>query len=269
MFKHLEVADGLSSNTVYSIYQDRDGFMWFGTRNGLNRYDGYTFRVFRHLNNDPYSLPDNVVANICESPEGMFWVKTERGYALFEKDKGVFVNDLSGFMKQLGSNAKNPMSVYVDKKGYTWLYAAGEGCYRYKQGEKPKVFVLRENGLPVSGITAVGECRDGILLLYDTGLLVCIGRDELDLKWKRDNFRRGNTFSFRFLRMLMTVCGYTACWGCGYMMCQPDAGVMIWPLPGNIRQTLYMRWRRIRPDAFGWQRNIKALTCSTKRQVRS
>ena len=64
MFKHLEVADGLSSNTVYSIYQDRDGFMWFGTRNGLNRYDGYTFRVFRHLNNDPYSLPDNVVANI-------------------------------------------------------------------------------------------------------------------------------------------------------------------------------------------------------------
>ena len=187
MFKHLEVADGLSSNTVYSIYQDRDGFMWFGTRNGLNRYDGYTFRVFRHLNNDPYSLPDNVVANICESPEGKLWIKTEREYALFDKDKGIFINDLSGFMKQLGSNAKNPLYVYVDKKGYTWLYVAGEGCYRYKQGEEPKVFVLRENGLPVSGISVVGECRDGILLLYDNGLLVCIGRDELDLKWKRDD----------------------------------------------------------------------------------
>ena len=187
MFKHLEVADGLSSNTVYSIYQDRDGFMWFGTRNGLNRYDGYTFRVFRHLNNDPYSLPDNVVANICESPEGKLWIKTEREYALFDKDKGIFINDLSGFMKQLGSNAKNPLYVYVDKKGYTWLYVAGEGCYRYKQGEEPKVFVLRENGLPVSGISVVGECRDGILLLYDNGLLVCIGRDELDLKWKKDD----------------------------------------------------------------------------------
>ena len=166
MFKHLEVADGLSSkvadglssNTVYSIYQDRDGFMWFGTRNGLNRYDGYTFRVFRHLNNDPYSLPDNVVVNICESPEGKLWIKTEREYALFDKDKGIFINDLSGFMKQLGSNAKNPLYVYVDKKGYTWLYVAGEGCYRYKQGEEPKVFVLRENGLPVSGISVVGEC---------------------------------------------------------------------------------------------------------------
>lgn len=186
MFKHLEVADGLSSNTVYSIYQDRDGFMWFGTRNGLNRYDGYTFRVFRHLNNDPHSLPDNVVVNISETPDGKLWVKTEREYALFDKSRGVFINDLGGFMNRLGSKAKSPSYVYVDKKGYTWLYVAGEGCYRYKEGEECKVFVLKENGLPVSGISAVGECRDGILLLYDMGLLVCIDRDGLRQKWVRE-----------------------------------------------------------------------------------
>ncbi len=43
LFKHLEVSDGLSNNSVNTIYKDRDGFMWFGTTTGLNRYDGYTF----------------------------------------------------------------------------------------------------------------------------------------------------------------------------------------------------------------------------------
>ena len=78
MFRHLEVADGLSNNTVYAIYKDTDGFLWFGTRSGLNRFDGYTFKVYRHLDNDPYSLPDNCVIGIQETPEGMLWIKMER-----------------------------------------------------------------------------------------------------------------------------------------------------------------------------------------------
>ena len=45
LFKHLEVSDGLSNNSVNTIYKDRDGFMWFGTTTGLNRYDGYTFKI--------------------------------------------------------------------------------------------------------------------------------------------------------------------------------------------------------------------------------
>ena len=187
MFRHLEVADGLSNNTVYAILQDKDGFMWFGTRGGLNRYDGYTFKVYRHLNNDPDALPDNCVKDLQETPEGWMWVKTERAYSLFDKSRGVFVNDLTGLMERLGSQADQPIYVYVDKAGYSWLFVAGEGVYRYREGEEAQVFVLHENGLPVSGISAVNECRDGILLLYDDGVLVCIGRDDLHLKWvKRD-----------------------------------------------------------------------------------
>ena len=49
MFKHIEVADGLSNNSVYAILKDKDGFMWFGTNSGLNRFDGYTFKVYRHI----------------------------------------------------------------------------------------------------------------------------------------------------------------------------------------------------------------------------
>ena len=61
LFKHLEVSDGLSNNSVNTIYKDRDGFMWFGTTTGLNRYDGYTFKIYQHAENEPGSLPDNTL----------------------------------------------------------------------------------------------------------------------------------------------------------------------------------------------------------------
>ena len=58
MFKHLEVKDGLSNNQVNAIYKDSDGYMWFATASGLNRYDGYDIRVYRSEPGDSTSLPD-------------------------------------------------------------------------------------------------------------------------------------------------------------------------------------------------------------------
>ena len=186
MFRHLEVADGLSNNTVYAIHKDAEGFLWFGTRSGLNRFDGYTFKVYRHLNSDDHSLPDNCVTDIQETPDGRLWIKTERSYALFDKSEGRFVTGFAGFMQALGSQAEMPSYVYVDKAGYTWLYVAGEGVYRYRQGEASSVFLFQENRLPVSGVCTLGECADGILLLYDNGLLVCVDASDLRLKWTRN-----------------------------------------------------------------------------------
>ena len=82
LFKHLEVSDGLSNNSVNTIYKDRDGFMWFGTTTGLNRYDGYTFKIYQHAENEPGSLPDNYITDIVEMPDGRFWINTARGYYL-------------------------------------------------------------------------------------------------------------------------------------------------------------------------------------------
>lgn len=58
-FRHLSVKDGLSNNKVFCSLQDRQGFMWFGTASGLNRYDGYAFKVFEHIEGDTTSLSDN------------------------------------------------------------------------------------------------------------------------------------------------------------------------------------------------------------------
>ena len=198
-FKHLEVADGLSNNSVNTICKDRDGFMWFGTATGLNRYDGYTFKVYQHANDDPGSLPDNYITDIVEMPDGRFWINTARGYVLFDKERDCFVTDVTGFMKNLGSEGV-PERFFVDREGNTWLSVVAEGCYRYKEGGKRLYFSYAEHSLPAYGVTQMAECSDGLLLIYNTGLLVCLDRASLAIKWKTDeitkNMPAGKTIEF-------------------------------------------------------------------------
>ena len=192
MFKHLEVSDGLSSNSVRCIYKDNEGLMWFGTLAGLNCYDGYTFKVFTHQKNEPNSLPDNYIESIVELPNGLFWIETAKGYVLFDKAKEVFHRDISSFMTSLGSRGV-PSDVLVDSKGNSWIYVTGEGCYRYNKNSDPIYFSFQKHNLPLSGISDMAECKDGILLAYDTGLLVCIDRDSLSMKWIKEDVKNDHS----------------------------------------------------------------------------
>ncbi len=198
-FKHLEVSDGLSNNSVNTICKDRDGFMWFGTATGLNRYDGYTFKIYQHAENDPESLPDNYITDIVEMPDGRFWINTARGYVLFDKEQDCFITDVTGFMKNLESGGV-PEQVFVDREGNTCLSVAGEGCYRYKEGGKATFFSYVEHSLPEYGVTQIAECSDGLLLIYNTGLLVCLDHATLAIKWKFDEIKKyipaGKTIEF-------------------------------------------------------------------------
>ena len=89
-FEHLSVNDGLSQLSVVSIYQDTEGFLWFGTRNGLNKYDGYNFHIFRE------SDPDNHISNshiecMAEDEKGRLWVGTKRGLNRYDRATGTFI----------------------------------------------------------------------------------------------------------------------------------------------------------------------------------
>ncbi|MDQ3535665.1 MAG: hybrid sensor histidine kinase/response regulator, partial [Bacteroidota bacterium] len=82
-FTHYQVENGLSNNSVHSILQDSYGFMWFGTKDGLNRFDGYTFKVFRGNPNDSTGLGSNIIQSLYEN-NGQLWVGTDKG--LYEYD---------------------------------------------------------------------------------------------------------------------------------------------------------------------------------------
>ncbi len=78
-FERLAVEDGLPHATVLSVLQDRQGFMWFATANGLARYDGDTFTTFRHNIDDPNSLSNNNTFSLIESSDGLIWIGTDPG----------------------------------------------------------------------------------------------------------------------------------------------------------------------------------------------
>src|SRR5215831_20928478 len=83
-FSHLDISDGLSHNQVNCILKDNKGFMWFGTMSGLDRFDGYNFKVFRHRQNDSASLTDDYISGMMEGPEGKLWVENSNGKNIYD-----------------------------------------------------------------------------------------------------------------------------------------------------------------------------------------
>lgn len=88
--KFLDISDGLSNNSVTTIYQDNDGYMWFGTYDGLNRYDGYNFKVYRNRINDKKSLLFNTIYNIEGDSKKNIWVGGSNGICIYKKANATF-----------------------------------------------------------------------------------------------------------------------------------------------------------------------------------
>lgn len=116
VFEHLTEKDGLSSENVTDMLRDRDGFLWFSTSFGINRYDGQRFEVFHHNRMDSTTLLNNFVTAICEDPKGNIWGATEDGIFCYEKAKGTFRNYRS-WDKSIYPRIN---AIYCDRKGIIW-----------------------------------------------------------------------------------------------------------------------------------------------------
>ncbi|MCK7529486.1 MAG: hypothetical protein MZV64_74000 [Ignavibacteriales bacterium] len=80
IFRQLTDADGLSQSTIFAMIQDKDGYLWLGTIDGLNRYDGYEFRVYANDPSDAASISDNFISALYEDSDGFIWIGTVNGY---------------------------------------------------------------------------------------------------------------------------------------------------------------------------------------------
>ncbi|MEX0905697.1 MAG: two-component regulator propeller domain-containing protein [Balneolaceae bacterium] len=91
-FNYISLEDGLSQSTVQTIHQDSEGYMWFGTQDGLNKYDGYNITVFKSESNDPNSLSNDDVRVVYEDRRENLWIGTQsRGLNLYDREKNHFV----------------------------------------------------------------------------------------------------------------------------------------------------------------------------------
>jgi signal transduction histidine kinase/ligand-binding sensor domain-containing protein/DNA-binding NarL/FixJ family response regulator len=90
-FENLDVVDGLSSSTCSEIFQDKEGYLWFGTIDGLNKYNGYEFEIFRSIKNDTTSISNNRINKIEEDSAGNLWIGTNNGLNLLNKRTNKFL----------------------------------------------------------------------------------------------------------------------------------------------------------------------------------
>jgi signal transduction histidine kinase/ligand-binding sensor domain-containing protein len=131
IFNHITTTNGLSSNIVNKIYQDSDGFIWFCTLNGLNRYDSYNVVVYNHNFNDKNTIGSNNITDIIEISGNIFWVATG--------DSGIFEFDkFTGYFKPLHINKTinlNIRELYKDTDNTIWIATAGGGLYNYNLGD--------------------------------------------------------------------------------------------------------------------------------------
>ncbi len=89
-FQHITINDGLSQNSANCLLRDKKGFMWFGTQDGLNRFDGYEFTVYRNDPMDSTSISDNYILSMIEDYTGAIWVGTQNGLNRFSVEKEIF-----------------------------------------------------------------------------------------------------------------------------------------------------------------------------------
>ena len=121
-FDHISIEQGLSQSSVHVIFQDSRGFLWFGTQDGLNRYDGYTFKTYKPDPDSLYSLSDRWINSIVEDQEGYLWIATRLG-GLNRYDPRTeqfihFRHDEAN-PSSIGSDRVNVL--YLDKKGNLWI----------------------------------------------------------------------------------------------------------------------------------------------------
>ncbi len=130
-FEHLDINSGLSQNNVLCILQDSRGFMWFGTRDGLNKYDGYNFTVYKNDPNNDKSISNNFISGLVEDSKGIIWIST-RGGGLNKYDRET--NQFTHFKADKNSTGKLSSNlltkVITDQKDNLWL-GTEEGDLNY------------------------------------------------------------------------------------------------------------------------------------------
>jgi signal transduction histidine kinase/ligand-binding sensor domain-containing protein len=172
-FKHYQADDGLAHNSVSAIIQDKKGLMWIGTRGGLNRFDGYTFKTYKNEKNKFGNIGNNVAITIVEDKIGMLWIGTGTGIFKYDPYKEVFT--------QLQTTEQKYISHIVIDDQNNLYFLGNKVLYKYLQKDNKVLDLKRE-----ASCVAI-DGKQNLLLGDDDGQLHTF------------NFKKNTTISVRII----------------------------------------------------------------------
>lgn len=193
VFKQLTVENGLSQSAVMAIAQDQKGFLWFGTRYGLNRYDGVSFKVYKNTAGDIHSLSDNSITALLVDNHGIIWVGTPAGLHRYNEEKDRFerIAPDSTHTNSLGQNYIN--TIYEDHDNNIWV-SANNGVNLLtdrKTGTFEQRFdFINQQNQKGNYIKVIYQDSDGHLWIGTSTGLICI-RDPVG-KFSYTIFKQGD-----------------------------------------------------------------------------
>ncbi|MDP9047946.1 MAG: ATP-binding protein, partial [Bacteroidota bacterium] len=192
---NLNSSNGLSQNSVLSIIKDSYGFIWIGTEDGLNKYDGLSFLVFKHVNNNPATLPANTINSLCEDTDSNIWVGTRiGGLSKYIRSKVAFTSFKHDSLNAGSISNNNINVVYKDKRSNIWVGTShGLNLYDKKTGTFKHFFRDKKDSssLSSSRIISLFEDRENNLWVGTSNGLNLLNRESgkcirfLDTDWKK------------------------------------------------------------------------------------
>ena len=126
-FENISTEQGLSQSTMHAILQDQQGFMWFATEGGLDKYDGYQFTVYKHDPDDPKTLSDNMVQSIYQDRQGNLWFGTNAGLDRIDPKTGSFFHYPQDLAGSAALKRQSITVVFQDRSGTLWVGTDGGG----------------------------------------------------------------------------------------------------------------------------------------------
>ena len=179
-FTHLTAEDGLSLSSVTKIVQDDKGFLWFGTYNGLNRYDGYKFKIFLPDHSDPHSISNHSIWALFKDSKGFIWVGTFDGLNRFDSKTEQFYkykNNPNDF-NSISNNSIT--SIFEDKSGTLWI-GTRDGLNKYNRDNDNFTVIKkvcdRLNRNSNNTVSSIAEDSKGNLWLGTWNGLTCMKKN--------------------------------------------------------------------------------------------
>ena len=170
-FKNITIEDGLSQSTVETIYQDSKGYIWIGTNDGLDRYNGYEFKHYKHDKYDKNSIANNYIVDIIEDKNGYIWVSTIGGLSRINPDKDEIKNYYS--KEDSGNLSNSNLWQILCTKDNRLIASTIDGLNVYdKNKDKFTRILYKEGELPSQYIYSLEEDINGhIWVGTDNGLV--------------------------------------------------------------------------------------------------